>query len=542
MTLPTQVDVAIVGAGPTGLTLACELARRGVSIALVETRAEPQRLSKALGVHARTLEVFEDLGLAGEAVSRGRKLAGATIYSDGDPIAEVTLDHLNSRYAFVLVLPQWETETLLEGRLGELGARVHREASATSARTFDDRVEIDVVRGGQTSVITASWLVGCGGAHSLVRDALGVSFAGAAYEETFALADVSIRWDRDPHCAHAFLGSDGLAAVFPLPDDGRARIVADLDDTDPKEPTVELFEDLLRRRGARDVSVFDASWLSRFRIHRRLAGSYRVGRCFIAGDAAHVHSPVGGQGMNTGIQDAYNLGWKLAAVLQGHASEQLLDSYEAERRPVARATLRGTDVATRLGMIDRPLARAIRGRMASFLTTLGPVRDRITRAVAELDVNYRRSPIVREDTGRGLVGGLGERIAFARGPKPGERCPDVVTRGGRGHLHEWLHGPLATLLIFATSPAELNDASLVAHAVLGELHDQVRPVLIVATGGGADAVRWDGKIIVDTEGEVARTFGAVFGCLYLIRPDGYVGFRCDRLDARLVTHFIDSLR
>ena len=542
MTLPTHVDVAIVGAGPTGLTLACELARRGISIALVEERTERQRLSKALGVHARTLEVFEDLGLAKAAVERGRRLSGAKIYSDGEPIAEVTLDRLDSRYAYVLVLPQHETEELLEERLAEMGEAVYRGARASRLRTFDDRIELDVEAGDETSVLTAKWLVGCGGAHSFVREALGLAFEGSAYEESFALADLAIEWDRDPNCAHAFLGPDGLAAVFPLPENGKARIVADLEETDTGEPTVARFQSLLNSRGATDAVLSDATWLSRFRIHRRLASAYRSGRSFVAGDAAHVHSPVGGQGMNTGIQDAYNLGWKLAAVIRGHAAESLLDSYEIERRPVAKATLRGTDFATRLGMIDRPLARAIRGRVASFLTNLGPVRDRITRTVAELDVSYRRSPIVGEEQGRSAVSELGERIVFNRGPKPGDRCPDVVTQGEKEHLHAWLHGPGATLFLFAASNDELKDASLAANAILVELDGTIRPVVIVPSQAEADQLRWDGGVLVDSESEVARVFGAVFGCLYLIRPDGYVGFRADCLDARVVTRFVDSFR
>ncbi len=543
MSLPTHVDVTVVGAGPTGLTLACELARRGLSCALVEARPEREELSKALGVHARTLEVFEDLEIARRAVARGRKLSGANIYSDGERVAKVTLDTLESRYAYVLILPQHETEKLLEERLTELGGTVHRGARATRLRSYPDRVELDVESGGETAVITSSWLVGCDGAHSFVRQALEIDFEGAGYAEEFALADVALDWDRDPNAAHAFLGGDGLVAVFPLPADGRARIVTDVDESDPGELTADLFAAIMERRGVGEVGLADLGWTTRFRVHRRLAAQYRSGRCFLAGDAAHVHSPVGGQGMNTGIQDGYNLGWKLASVILGHVKEELLDSYEAERRPVAKATLRGTDFATRLGMMNQPLARAIRGRVASFLTSLAPVRDRITRTVAELDVNYRRSPIVAEDVDRGsFTGTLGDRIVFSRGPKPGDRCPDAPTDDDFAHVHGWLRGPHASLFVFASEPREAGDASLAAHAIRGATGGTVKPIVVVPDPSIAEMLRWNGGVIVDTSGEVARLFGAALGCLYLIRPDGYVAFRADRLDARSVTNYLSSLR
>lgn len=542
MSVPTHVDVTIVGAGPTGLTLACELARRGVSCAVLEARTEREELSKALGVHARTLEVFEDLEIAEKAVALGRRLSGANIYSDGERVAQVTLDRLESQYAYVLILPQHDTEKLLEERLGELGGEVVRGARATRLRTYDDRVEIDVEIGGETSVVTSPWLVGCDGAHSFVRHALGVEFEGGGYAEEFALADLSLNWDRDPNAAHAFLGADGLVAVFPLPGEGRARVVADVDESDDGELTADFFSELIARRSSGEVELSDVVWSTRFRIHRRIAAQYRSGRCFLAGDAAHVHSPVGGQGMNTGIQDGYNLGWKLASVVQGHVKEDILDSYEAERRPVAKATLRGTDFATRLGMLDQPLARAIRGRVASLLTSFAPVHDRITRTVAELDVNYRRSPIVAEDVDRGSFSDLGDRIVFARGPKPGDRCPDAPTADEHRHVHRWLRGFHATLFVFACDPGEAGDASLAAHAIRGATGGTVRPIVVVPDQTTHDLLRWNGGVIVDADGEVARAFGAVLGCLYLIRPDGYVAFRADRLDARAVTHYLRELR
>lgn len=535
----TSSPIVVVGAGPTGLMLACELARRGVAVRVLEARTERERLSKALGVHARTLEVFADLGIADEAIARGRTIDAVNLHSEGAPVVRVTLDRLQTRFPYVLILPQWETEALLEAHLNTLGVAVERGVHVSDVRQSEAGVEVDVEIGGDIACIGAPYVIGCDGAHSVVREALEIPFDGNAYPETFALADMDLRWDRSYDEVHAFLSGSGICAVFPLPGEGRVRVAADISGLDEPELSGAFFAGLVGSRGGGPCDPGDADWTSTFRIHRRIAERFRDGRCFLAGDAAHIHSPAGGQGMNTGIQDAYNLGWKLAAVQLGMAGDALLDTYEEERQPVARATLRGTDFATRLGMLNRPLARRVRGTVAGFLSSFDAVQERITRTVAELDVHYRRSSAVLDDTSAMPLGGqLVDRFLFARGPHAGDRAPDVPLGDGDDRLHDAFAGVRATLLVFVSTPEGAADAALLAHAVNGATDGNTVPVLVLAEAPPA-GLRWPGRIVTDTTGAAFKAYGATDGCAYLVRPDGYIGYRSDRPDARNVMAFIE---
>lgn len=536
--------IVIVGAGPTGLTLACDLARRGIPVRLFEAAAQREPWSKALGVHARTLEIFADLGVVDEAIARGRAVHAANVHSDGVQVAHVTLDRLQSRYPYVLVLPQSDTEAILTAKFEALGGTVERSTRFIGMSQRDAEVFVEYETPSGPATVVASWVVGCDGARSTVRSAMGVGFEGAEYEERFALADLEIRWGRDPNEVHAFLSPQGFAAVFPLPEEGRFRVVGDITGTPEPDLSPAFFAGMIEERGAGVAEPGEASWISRFVIQRRLAETLRVGRCFIAGDAAHVHSPAGGQGMNTGIQDAWNLGWKLAAVYRGRAATSLLDTYEEERLPVARATLRGTDFATRLGMWTRPLARAVRGSVAGWITSIDAVQDRLVSTVAELDVNYRRSSISQEEVvSFPRTVPVADYFVFGRGPKPGDRAPDVPLAGSDpDHLHAHFWGPEGVLLVFVADEESCNDAAMVAHAVEGVLGDAVKPLVVVPSPAIARELRWDEAVLVDTAGDVQRAYGASRSCLYLIRPDTYVAYRSDSLDARAVMRFLETLR
>ncbi len=542
MTIAEPVDVIVVGGGPTGLLLACELARRGVSVRLLEAEEERVPLSKALGVHARTLEVFAEIGIADEAVARGRTLHEANVYSEGEVVAHVELDRLSTRFPFVLILPQYETEMLLETAAQGFGVTIERGVRVASVRQDYDAVTVQTADG---ETCRAKWLVGCDGSHSTIRHAIGLPFEGSDYAETFALADLELDWDHSADSAHAFLSAEGLCAVFPLPEAGWARVAADVsreDLTDDAELTPAFFEKLLQKRGAGRASVGTTRWTSRFEIHQRMVPEFRVGRVFLAGDAAHVHSPAGGQGMNLGLQDAFNLGWKLAAVVHGHVGEPLLDSYDAERNPVARGTLRATDFATRVGMLNGPLSRAVRGKVAGWLASFEVVQNRITRTVAELDVNYRRGPIAFEDTDTFRRGAFSDGLVFARGPKPGDRAPDVKLRGVQpDRMHGWLRGPDWSLLIFISDAPDAVDAATVANAVHGATDGRVQPIIVAPDEEPPRGLRWSGPVLCDPNHDAFRAYAAAPACAYLVRPDGYIAYRSDHLDANSVLHFIDRV-
>jgi 2-polyprenyl-6-methoxyphenol hydroxylase-like FAD-dependent oxidoreductase len=369
-----DTDVLIVGAGPTGLTLAASLLLRGVGVALVDRQSEGANTSRAAGVNARTLEVLEGsdgLDVTRRLLKEGIEAPRFAIRDGAKALLTIDFSGLQTAYPFTLLVPQSTTERLLLDRVRELGgdvirpkvlATVVQDATGVTA-TFAD---------GDT--IRARYVVGADGMHSTVREQAGIGFSGGAYEHSFVLADAQLSGDAPTDEVRLFWASEGLTVVAPLPN-GNFRVVAPVDDA-PEVPSIEFVQQLLDARGPGGITVTGISWGSRFRIHHRVADTYRAGRMLIAGDAAHVHSPAGGQGMNLGIQDAVVLADALAAVLDG-GSDALLDEYSANRRPIATQVVALTDRLTKLATLPRAL-RPVRNVMLGILGHIPPA----TRALA----------------------------------------------------------------------------------------------------------------------------------------------------------------
>jgi 2-polyprenyl-6-methoxyphenol hydroxylase-like FAD-dependent oxidoreductase len=554
------LDALVVGAGPVGLMMAGELARHGLSCRIVDQGEGPSTTSKALGVHSRTLEVFEAVGALDEALARGLRIHANNVYAGGKRLLHVDLGELDAPYPMVLDLPQSDTEAILERLAGTRGITVERRTRLT-ALTEDEGGVRATLDGGREEV-RARWILGCDGAHSAVRHALGLGFEGAPYDDVWLAADVAIDWTLADDELHAFLSPEGALVVFPLPSPSRARIIYDLpgnaappDRAAPPvpAPTIEEVQRVLEARTGLRATVSDPRWLVGFRIHRRIASAFRKGRAFLAGDAAHIHSPVGGQGMNTGLQDAYNLAWKLALVTRGAARPGLLDSYEAERRPVAAATVQGTDLATQLVTLRHPAARWARDRLAEVLAGVEVVQQRAMRAATQVAIGYRKSPIVAEHRGSliaarlGLGGpeqpSFGEWLDFGAAPRPGDRAPDARYDGDR-RLFELLRGTAHSLLLFdgaAATPAGYRALTAIADRVRQRLGAHVTPHIIVPRTTRPAALAWDGSVVLDPEGALHRRYGAGSECLYLIRPDGYVAFRSQPADAAALDAYLASL-
>ncbi|HVY62138.1 MAG TPA: FAD-dependent monooxygenase [Planctomycetota bacterium] len=510
MSSEPDVDVLIAGAGPTGLTLACELARRGVAARVVDRAAARSTWSKALAIHARTTEALEAMGIADRFLAAGARIRTFNAYAGADRLLQASFDGLDSPFPFVVVLPQSETERILEERLRELGGRLDREAEFVSFAQDEAGVTARLrdAAGGEGEV-RARWLVGCDGAHSAVRHALGIEFEGASYEETFALADVRLETDLARDGVHSFLAPEGVLALFPFPEAGLWRVVADITGKTPagaprREPPLEEVQALLDARGPRGMRASDPRWASTFRFHRRLAARWRAGRVFLAGDAAHIHSPAGGQGMNTGMQDALNLAWKLALVARGRGREALLDSYEAERRPIAASTILATDRFVWLATLHNPLAQTVRNKLIPFLGGFEPLRHKVVRTMAELEVAYPTSPIVAEDRP--------PHLAFSEGPAPGARAPGRTTDRETRHR----------LLVFSRTRAGSD---------VGELMEKV-----LARAGDEVAV----TLVFPHSPEHAR-YAPHGPAAYLIRPDGYVGYRAEPPDAAKIVAYLDTI-
>ena len=376
-----STDVLIAGAGPVGLTLAAVLSARGVRVMLADKQPGPATTSRAAVIHARTLEVLDGLGVSGELVDGGVVVPRFTVRDRDRALLSVDFGGLPTAYPFTLMLPQDRTEAVLADRLRALGGEVHRSCELTEVRPDPDGVTATMASG---ETVRAAYLVGADGMHSRVREAAGIGFTGSAYAESFVLADVRMDWQLPADEVMLYFAPAGLAVIAPLPG-GRHRIVATLDRA-PEHPGVADVQSLMDTRGPRrqPARVREVVWSSRFRVHHRLAERYRAGRVFLAGDAAHVHSPAGGQGMNTGIQDAVALGGRLAAVLRDGAAESSLEAYEAERRPVAAAVVALTDRMTRLATLrSRPLVAA-RNLLLPAVGGLPFVRRGLAMNLAEL--------------------------------------------------------------------------------------------------------------------------------------------------------------
>jgi len=384
-TLPATTDVLIAGAGPTGLALACTLAAEGVSFLLVERLAEGANTSRAAVVHARTLEMLEELGVADRLRAAGQIVPRFTLRDRDRVLATLSFDRLPTRYAYTLMVPQEITEGVLLDRLRELGADVYRPFTLSDVRQDADGVAVTVAADGQPpQAVRARYVAGTDGMHSTVRERAGIGFTGDRYEHSFVLADVRMNWPLRADEVMLFVSPDGLVVVAPLPG-GRHRIVATVDEA-PEHPGVADVQHLLDTRGPAtgSVRVHEIVWSSRFRVHHRLADRYRAGRILLAGDAAHVHSPAGGQGMNTGIQDGVALGHALAAVIGGRADESQLDSYERTRRPVAARVVAFTDRMTRMATLRTPGSRAARNAMIRVIGRMPPVRRWLATELAGL--------------------------------------------------------------------------------------------------------------------------------------------------------------
>ena len=540
------IPALVVGAGPVGLTMASELARHGVPIRIVDRNAVPSDKSKALAVWSRTLELLDDMGLGADFVAAGIRAVGSSIYGEDRRLAHLAFNTAPSPHPYALMLPQCETERLLAAHLEKQGVRVDRGIELVDLREDADAVTVTLRHAdGTEENVRCRALLACDGAHSTIRHRLAVPFRGDADPNDWLLADVHLRGGVPEDEMSMFLHEKGAMAVFPM-GGGRFRLMADAgaahgDDRAP-DPTLDEIAAILDERGPGGWTPHDPVWLSSFRIHECKVADYRHGRVFFAGDAAHVHSPAGGQGMNTGMQDAYNLAWKLALVERGCGRpEPLLASYSAERSPVGELVLKRAAAFTRMATLRNPIAQHLRNRLASLLASFEVVQHRLGDQFAELSIAYPKSPLQGEHSGR--------RPAWLRGGiAPGERAPDAALRVGTSGrpttLFELLHGTSHVLLLLEGVDGRGSSTALasLAATVRSRFGDVVNDHLVLAPGhveGRPDGL---GAILTDPTGELHELYGASGPTAYLVRPDGYVGFRSAPADeGRLLEHLSSYL-
>jgi 2-polyprenyl-6-methoxyphenol hydroxylase-like FAD-dependent oxidoreductase len=489
-----KIVALIIGAGPVGLTMAAELRRYGIDLRIVDKSASRTDKSKALVLWSRSLELIERMGCVDRFLTAGVPAHGARISNGSTLIGEITFDGVKSRYPFALMIPQSETERLLEEWLEGLGTKVERLTELSSFVARPDGVTAHF-RGadGREERVEADWLIGCDGAHSAVRHGLGMAFEGSTEPSNFALADLRLE-GLNPDKLDVFWHAKGILAFFPIVGD-RYRVIADLGPSNGAsrlvDPTLEEMQRLVDERGPGNIRLHDPYWLAAFRINERKVKDYQSGRVFLAGDAAHIHSPAGGQGMNTGMQDAFNLAWKLAMVVHGEAKASLLESYSAERSAVGDLVLRNATVLTDVALLRNPVAQMVRNFAAKILLGLSQVQHRISDTMTEMEIAYPDSPL----TITGSQAPHGENL-----PKTGERWP------------------------IAESSA--------------------------APVGGGRTPRFTIVANSDTAGAIASQFArfteareAPYGMngLWVVRPDGYIGLAAHSDDAAAAKTYLASI-
>ena len=514
-----RTDVLIVGAGPTGLVLATELARRGVAYRIIDKRLERSARSKALAVHARTLELFDLLGLADDFVRRGYTSPGFSLGANTRQPLRATLHHLDSAFPFVLILPQVETETLLETHLNKLGGQLERGNELAGFEVCEGAVRAHIERqGGDAFCLEARYLVGADGANSLVRKTLGLPFEGSSYVWNAFLGDVVMDGHVVTGGTEQYANDRGLALVLPLAD-GSVRLIT-IDRAyqgGPRRRDLSLTELQASARAImeRPVTLRHPRGLARWGSELKQVPRYRVGPVFLAGDAAHTHSPAGGQGMNTGIQDAFNLGWKLAQVVHGGAPETLLGTYHAERHPVGKQALHTSDLILRGLLVRSKPRRFVRDLVFKLFVPLPFVQRRLSYGLSGLAVRYAAP----SDAG-----------ALA-----GARVPDIELRDAdfcSVRLYKLLRAPCYTLVVY-TSPERVKDEGALTRLLALAARDGVAGH-VVLDAGLPDQHELRADVLTDYKGEFKRKLAAQPGEVFLLRPDAYIAFRADGLNREAV--------
>lgn len=515
-----DTQVLVVGAGPTGLMLANQLARRGVTPLIIDRHSGPAQQTRAMAVHARTLEIYDKLGVAGEALALGAKGVAANMWTNGRWSARIPIGDIGqelSPYPFVLMLGQDDNERILGAHLERLGVKISWNTELVALTQHHDQVTATLrSASGEERIMRAAWVCGADGSRSAVRELNGIGFPGEPYQHTFFVADTEATGSMKPAELNVYLWRDGFHLFFPMRGTDRWRVIGILPAHLRGRDDVS-FEDVrpaIQQEAGTDLTFRRCLWFSTYHIHHRAAEKFRAGRCFLAGDAAHIHSPAGGQGMNTGLQDAYNLAWKLALVVQGRAAPALLDSYEQERLPVARQLLETTDRAFQLVVSDGWFARLIRtqimARVASRAMTIERVRKVAFRTISQIGISYPDSPLsqnlVRMPEGAPRAG---ERFPWFRiGPRREDGSHE------RRDLFAALDDAHFNLVVFGEPSCDVS---------------QLEPAIAVHVLPQSASVS-----------EACKAHHIPFPSYALVRPDGHIGLSGAELDLQAISAYLQQ--
>jgi 2-polyprenyl-6-methoxyphenol hydroxylase-like FAD-dependent oxidoreductase len=505
-----KTDVLIVGAGPTGLSLAVQLIRYGIDFIIIDRKETTTPYSKAIGVQARTLEIYDQIGLARDIVSRGWIANRVRLIEGGEVRGQIDLHEFGkgmSPFPFLLIVEQGTHEAMLYDHMRANSRDVEWQTELVRFSQIEDGVTADVKNAsGDFSSIEARFLVGADGAHSLVRHGLKIDFGGSTFERLFYVADVEIDWAFEHDALHVNLGENTLTAFFPMVGENRWRIVGTFPEGHEANEGEVVFEEVEKQVIADTKLKFDITkvhWFSTYKVHSRHVNKFSEGRCFLAGDSAHIHTPAGAQGMNTGIQDGYNLAWKLAWVLRSNADTKLLDTYNEERLPNAHRLLQTTDRFFALAASEETVTAFFRIHILPYIANLALNIDAVKRFVfpliSQIGINYRRSSL--------SVGGGGFRV------KAGDRMPYFKVDGAS--IYDPLREPKFHLLIFSDGTSVIENAG----SAMAEMDVSVWPLYPA----------------------IAETFGTNGTFSVLLRPDNYIGYIANDFNTDAIKSYLSEM-
>ena len=509
-----NTDVIIIGGGPTGLSLACQLNRYGIDFVVIEKNEGITKFSKALGVQARTLEIYDQLGLADRAIERGTIARKVRLVEGGEVRGEMHLENFGkdlSEYPFMLMLEQSKNEELLYEYLQSHGRDVRwntelesftQDTTGVTARVKADSGEIQTIRG--------KYLAGCDGAGSPVRHGLGLTFAGSTFERLFYVADARVDWALPHDALHVCLARDVFVAFFPMKGEDRYRIVGTFPEGRNEEQGEIVYEEIeqeIKDKAKLKLEISDVKWFSLYKVHSRHVNKFSEGRCFLAGDSAHIHSPAGAQGMNTGIQDAYNLAWKLALVIKGRATESLLDTYNEERLANARRLLQSTDRMFELAAGSHWLLSFIRTTIfppvAGFMASLETVSRRVFPLISQIGVNYRNAPLSEHTDDE------------FEDVKAGDRLPYFLVDGKT--IFDKLTEPKFHLLVVSNADQTIGKDFEKEFGAVVDYH------------------------VVPLDERVREIFGTDKEFSIFLRPDNYIAFISSEISLNKVREYLDRI-
>ena len=509
-----KTDIIIIGAGPTGLALACQLIRYGVDFIILDKKETTTPYSKAIGVQARTLEIYDQINLADDLIAEGTIADKARLVESGEVRGEIDLTNIGtgmSPYPFLLIVEQGKHEKILYDFIKANGRDVVWNTELESFTQDADGVTANVKnKNGEIEIIEAKFLVGCDGAKSPVRHSLGLEFTGSTFERLFYVADAQVEWKFSHDALYVCLAQNTITAFFPMPGEKRFRIVGTFPENHAGEEGEILYEEIERqiiKDTELELDINDVRWFSVYKVHTRRVSQFSKGRCFLAGDAAHIHTPAGAQGMNTGIQDVYNLAWKLASVLRGKADAKMLETYNEERLPNAKRLLQTTDRLFDFGASDEWFIAFFRTQIFPYIANLALNFDAVKKFIfpiaSQIGIDYRNSSLSDLDGNFSV--------------KAGDRMPYFQIAGAS--IYEKLKEPKFHLIAFSDGQKHFPDFSRELDEKSSFIDFYELPLYP----------------------NIAKTFGSTESFVVLLRPDNYIGLISENVSAEAVKNYLNKV-